>query len=192
MRTKRILALTTVAAVVAVGASLAAGMVVGPRAQPSAAVTTQGPSGSGTGGRVGGDTGSGHLPGLAEAGGSGEQVPPALPPAAGYREGGLVTGYPGRVIPAVPGTMGLSTSVVPSGRRFQAALVGRLDDDPASVLRFYQTRLTRLGFTAEERPAVPGSTALRFTRSDGSVVVTATPDHPTSYSVFAVLTVGGT
>lgn len=141
---------------------------------------------------TGGDTGSGHLPGLAQAGGSGDRLPAALPPAAAYQEGGLVTGYPGRVIPAIPGTTGLSTSVAPSGHRFQAALVGRVNGDPASVLRFYQTRLTKLGFTAEERPAVAGSTALGFTRSDGSVVVTATPGHPTSYSVFAVLTVGGT
>jgi len=159
--TMRILALMTAAAAAAIGASLVAGMAVGPRGQLSAAETTHGPSRAGTANRAGGDTGS-----------------------------GLVTGYPGRVIPAVPGSTGLSTSVIPSGHQVQAALIGRLDGDPAAVLRFYRTRLTRLGFTAHERPAAGGATALAFTRGAGSVVVTATPGHPTSYSVFAVLAVG--
>jgi len=181
--TMRFLALLTAAAAAAIGASLAAGMAVGPRGQLSSAETAQGQSGA--------VTGSGRPAGPARAGTWGEQVSAAAPPAAGYRQGGLVPGYPGRVVPAVPGTTDLSTSIAPSGHRMQAALVGRVAGDQATVLQFYRARLTQLGFSAQQRPAGTGSTALGFTRRDCSVVVTATPGHQTSYSVFAVLTVGG-
>lgn len=115
------------------------------------------------------------------------------PDRAASRNGGVVAGWPHRVVPAMPGTTRLSTSVAPGGDRLQASLAGRLGGGQSStVLSFYRSRLTRLGFDAVDSPAVAGSTALGFVRGESHVVVTATVGRPTSYSVYAVLAVDGT
>ena len=209
MPSTRLLVAAAGALALTVGGALVAGRIVGPperagaevvntvaegHTRPAGADSRSGTSGDSSGGTEVDGAETVPLPGIPR--GTTATSPAPLPgatrlPDAGTRRGGAVTGYPARVIPAVPGSSILTTSVSPGQGRFQAALVGKQSQGPASrSCDFYRERLTRLGFTEVTTEAVSGSDAAGFTRGESSVVVTATPGRPTDYSVYAVLAVG--
>lgn len=146
----------------------------------------------------GGERPEGEVPG----GESGESAPaptspgtdPLLPlplPPDGNAQGRLVAGYPTKVLPPVPGSRILTSSLTSHGRRLQVSLSASTSRSAEQVLAFYRGHLAALGFTEAESPAVPGATARVFTRDPHRLVITVTPGpHHTGYAILATV-VGG-
>lgn len=160
---------------------------------PSAAPDdTQGPSNDGGVSVMpeapGPDTGD-ELPALDDEARS--PSPPAYeqPAATGFARGRLVRGYPADLIPSVPSSAIVSSSVAPSSDRVQVALVGRRSTDPAAVLGFYRTVLGGFGFRDTQVRSVGGAESAAFRRGEDRVVVTVDPAPGRTYSVYANLVV---
>ena len=102
---------------------------------------------------------------------------------------GLVTDYPALLGPA-PHSRVVSSSLSPSGRRVQVALVARHAGASDAVLRYYRTYLARHGFAERRVDAAGGSAAAGFNREDGTVVVTVDAGRTGAYTLYATLVVG--
>ena len=124
--------------------------------------------------------GSTLLPGLQSAPAT---LLPSPLPRDGSRLGGLVSGYPGRLAPVLPGSEITSSSVTSDGGVLTVTLVASTSRPVPGLLAFYAHRLARLGFVAREVQAVPGSRAVAHRRGPSSVVVTVEPGSPTTYTL---------
>lgn len=99
--------------------------------------------------------------------------------------GALVGSHPHQVLPLVPGTRVLTSSVAPSPGRLQVTLTAAGADADA-VLAFYRVHLSGLGFRVVPGQAAGGGEAAFFSSRSSSVVITVDPQGD-SYAVFAVL-----
>ncbi|MER2135253.1 MAG: hypothetical protein ABS910_11310 [Arthrobacter sp.] len=107
-------------------------------------------------------------------------------------EGRLVDAFPQDLVPPVPASTVLSSSVASSGNTLQAGL--RAAADPAAVLEFYDRHFAALGFQPGARNTAGGVTTLVFSYGSSSVTVSTlpetTPGADPEYFVFAVLRAG--
>lgn len=113
-------------------------------------------------------------------------------PGAASAVGRLAPGYPQLLRPVRSSTVG-SSSISPSGRRLQVALVGTTRLRPQQVLLVLRARLVRRGLTEQPAPpSAPGSVSLAFRRGQSVVtVVVTTAGARASYSIAASLHPGG-
>lgn len=110
-------------------------------------------------------------------------------PEADAAEGRLVDAFPQDLVPPVPGSRVLSSSVASSGNTLQTGL--RAAADPAAVLEFYDGHFAALGFQPGARETAGGVTTAVFSYGNSSVTVTAGEPAPgAEYFVFAVLRAG--
>lgn len=118
-------------------------------------------------------------------------TPPAYerPAATAFARGRIVAGYPTGLLPSVPRSTVVSSSVAPSADRVQVALVGRRSTDPATVVGFYRDLLSGFGFRDAHVDAVGGAETAAFRRGADHVVVTVDPAPGRTYSVYANLVV---
>jgi hypothetical protein len=130
------------------------------------------------------------LPGLTS--GSEKKPPTAYDPpsAASSARGRLVADYPARLLPVAPRSVVVTSSVAPTSRSAQVALVARRSTSPVSVLRFYRSALGGAGFREVRVPAVGGADGVAFRRGGDRVVVTIDPGPARTYSVYATLVAG--
>lgn len=109
-------------------------------------------------------------------------------PASASREGGMVKGFPVKIIPVLTGATVQSSGVSTTSTTMQISVVATSSKSPASVLAFYRKSLTAHGFAEGSAPAAGGSTASQFTRGkDHVMVTTAARGKGTTYSVFGTL-----
>ncbi len=128
------------------------------------------------------------LPGLTP-----EKAPPTAydpPSSASSARGRLVADYPARLLPVAPRSAVVTSSVAPTSRSAQVALVARRSITPTSVLRFYRTALGDAGFREVRVPTVGGADGIAFRRGGNRVVVTIDPGPARTYSVYATLVAG--
>ncbi len=118
-------------------------------------------------------------------------VPTPLPGAASA-VGRLAPGFP-RVLRPIRSTTVASSSISPSGRWLQVALVGTTRLRPEQVLVALRTRLASRGLTEQPAPpSAPDSASLAFRRGQSAVTVTVTTAGAgTSYSIAASLHADG-
>ncbi|MGW9402481.1 hypothetical protein ACWGQ2_00760 [Arthrobacter sp. NPDC055585] len=112
-------------------------------------------------------------------------------PAADAADGHLVADFPQDILPVVPGSLVLSSSVASSGNTLQAGL--HASGDPTAVLEFYEGHFQALGFQPGARETAGGTTTAVFSYGSSSVTVTTgegTPGTAAEYFVFAVLRAG--
>lgn len=112
-------------------------------------------------------------------------------PDADAAEDRLVDAFPEELVPPVPGSRVISSSVASSGNILQAGL--RAAADPAAVLEFYDGHFAALGFQPGAPETAGGVTTAVFSYGNSSVTVTAggsVPGTGTEYFVFAVLRAG--
>ncbi len=103
-------------------------------------------------------------------------------------EGRLVDAFPQDLLPPVPASTVLSSSVASSGNTLQAGL--RAAADPAAVLEFYDRHFAALGFQPAARNIAGGVTTAVFSYGSSSVTVSTAPEAVPEYFVFAVLRAG--
>ena len=107
-------------------------------------------------------------------------------------EGRLVGSFPQDLVPPVPASTVLSSSVASSGNTLQAGL--RAAADPAAVLEFYDRHFAALGFQPGALNTAGGATTAVFSYGRSSVTVSTAPETAPGtgpeYSVFAVLRAG--
>lgn len=119
------------------------------------------------------------------------ELPRPLPTSA-TAEGALVDGFPDAVIRVPDGARIETTGVFVDGVRMQVSLVAESSDGVLETLEFYRDELGPLGFAESSRPAVPGTTAVAFTRGANALLVTARPEGSGSrFSVTGVLSPDG-
>jgi len=133
---------------------------------------------------------------------SGEASPEPLPlpddqgslvaaplPEPGSAEGEVVEGFPRDVIPVAPDSEIENTSLAVEGDRVQAGLSASSTTTADAVIEHYRAAFTALGLTERETDAVPGSTALVFTRGPDNITLTvAERADGTVYTVVGVFT----
>lgn len=120
-------------------------------------------------------------------------VPVSAPlPRTASATGGLVSGYPEKVLPLTPGAHVDSSSVASQGDRLQVTLTATTPSGVTDVLAFYRTALAKYGMYDTAAPAQGGATALRFARDGSTVTVTAAPtDDGVEYVIFGTFTAKG-
>ncbi len=116
-----------------------------------------------------------------------------LPPTASVNGDTLVAGFPQKVVPLLSGVRPVASSVASEGDRMQVGLEASSDQDTATVLARYTATFQGAGFVAGTSPAVPGSTAARFTRGPDGLVVTvrARTGGGTELTISGALTTAG-
>ncbi|TIC83221.1 hypothetical protein E8D34_16055 [Nocardioides sp. GY 10113] len=107
-------------------------------------------------------------------------------PADGASYGRLVGSFPHQILPRVPGTQVISSSLSSEGTRVQVSLVAT-GAGANKVLAFYREHLGRYRFHEVPSASVPGAESAGFAWKESSVVVTAGPEAE-HYTVFATLT----
>lgn len=120
-------------------------------------------------------------------------VPVSAPlPRTASATGGLVSGYPEKVLPVTPGARVASSSVASQDGRLQVTLTATSASGVTDILAFYRTALAKYGMYDAPAPAQGGATALRFDRDGSSVTVTAAPtDDGSKYIIFGTFTAKG-
>ena len=116
-----------------------------------------------------------------------------LPPTASANGETLVAGFPKQVVPLLSGVLPVASSVACQGDRMQVGLEASSGQDTATVLSRYAATFQSAGFVAGTSPAVPGSTATRFTRGPDGLVVTvhARTGGGTELTISGALTTSG-
>jgi hypothetical protein len=176
-----------------------------PTAPSSAAPTPPSTAGPGSGAGAGPDTPAAGKRYSTEVLPPVESTGPALPPSdplpvpvsaplprTASATGGLVSGYPEKVLPVTPGAHVASSSVASQGDRLQVTLTATSSSGVADILAFYRTALAKFGMYDVPAPAQGGATALRFSRDGGDVTITAAPtDDGVKYVIFGTFTAKG-
>lgn len=128
-----------------------------------------------------------NLPGLAPAP-TGALVSRPLPGSGAVR-GGLVPGFPTRVLPPVPDGTITASRVAAAGDRLRVGLTGTSASPSQDVLLHYRVALTGLRFVEQRK--VPGAVEVRFRRGADTVTVRASDSAGgSSYSLRATLHAG--
>lgn len=90
----------------------------------------------------------------------------------GSMRGGIVKGFPLKLIPKLPdGDVAGTVDVVKGGMR-QLSMTGTTDYTPAQVLKYYATPLKKAKFKQLKTKKVGNSKATIFSRSRGSELIT--------------------
>lgn len=136
---------------------------------------------------------SGEGPGSAPALATHTPLPlPSPLPSSATAEGAVVDGFPDNVIGVPDGARIETSGVSVDGARMQVSLVAASSDSVLETLDFYRGELGPLGFTESSRPAIPGTTAVAFTRGANALLVSVRPDGSGSrFSVTGVLSPDG-
>ncbi|MDN4612879.1 hypothetical protein P5G50_00325 [Leifsonia sp. F6_8S_P_1B] len=181
-----------------------------PTAPSTSAPSTSGPApsstaGPGSGAGAGPDTPSAGKRYSTEVLPPVEKTSPALPPSdplpvpvsaplprTASATGGLVSGYPEKVLPITPGARVKTSSVASQGSRLQVTMTATTPSGVTDILAFYRTALAKYGMYDTPAPAQGGATALRFDRDGSSVTVTAAPtEDGSTYVIFGTFTAKG-
>ena len=117
---------------------------------------------------------------------------PAEPPPHASATGKIASGFPNAVVPLADGARVLSSDVSGEGRRIQVALEASAAAGVEEVLAFYQDAFGALGFVSAPSPAVPGTTAVAFTRGPHTLLLSVRRDgDEAAFSVAGVLETAG-
>jgi hypothetical protein len=104
-------------------------------------------------------------------------------PASGTKSGGLVAGFPTRIMGPAARTTVVSSSIATDGRVMQVSLVGRSSASPADIRAHYALLWASLGLVSQQ--TTDGTTAFRGPYD--SVTLSFTPSGTgTHYTVFGV------
>lgn len=113
-------------------------------------------------------------------------------PALLTREGALVAGHPSRNVPIPPTAVIRSSSLSSQGGIVQVDLVIRVPGSMDRALRYYRTRLSRVGFTESDAPPAVSGAAASFRRGADSMALAAeSRGTGTVVSLHATLRTGG-
>jgi hypothetical protein len=127
------------------------------------------------------------------SGSAGHTLPPVTPapalvsaplPASGTKSGGLVAGFPTRIMGPAARTTVVSSSIATEGRIMQVALVGRSASSPADIRAHYALLWAALGLDPQQ--TTDGTTAFRgpYDSLTLSFVPSGTGTHYTVFGVF--------
>lgn len=123
----------------------------------------------------GASAGSSDSPSSASPTATTSRVPSSTPTQdnpKGSKRGGIVKGFPLKLIPKLPdGAVSGTVDVVKDGVR-QLSMTGTTDYTPAQVLKFYATPLKKAKFTQLKTKKVGKSKATIFSRSKGAELIT--------------------
>ena len=95
---------------------------------------------------------------------------PVASPGTTATVGGLVPGFPQKLLPLMPGATVVSSSFDKTTAPATAALVATTKATPAAVLAFYTKSLTAQGFKAVPGDAVGNVASKDFVRGDSETV----------------------